>query len=76
MVVNPDETGHCLCDQSHDKLATKNPRFTAKLGQEVLEYLAGTKEVGLKYGPVESGDFGPEGCFALSKKHEESGGVR
>ena len=49
------------------RLATKNPRFTAKLGREVLEYLAATKEVGLKYGPVESGDFGPEGCLAFAR---------
>ena len=39
------------------RLATKNPRFTAKLGREVLEYLAGTKEVCLRYGPVEKGDL-------------------
>ena len=49
------------------RLATKNPRFTAKLGREVLEYLAGTKEVSLRYGPVEKGDFGPEACLAFAR---------
>ena len=47
----------------------KNPRWVAKLGTFVLEYLAGSPEKGLVYGPCDM-DRGPQGNRPITRHPE------
>lgn len=47
----------------------KNPRWVAKLGTFVLEYVAGSPEKGLVYGPCDM-DRGPQGNLPITRHPE------
>ena len=48
------------------RMSTKNPVFVCQVGQEAMEYIYGTLDVGLVYGPLVP-DFGPEGCLPFAR---------
>ena len=48
------------------RMSTKNPVFVCQVGQEAMEYIYGTLDVGLVYGPLVP-DFGPEDCLPFAR---------
>ena len=48
------------------RMSTKNPAFVCQVGQEAMEYIYGTLDVGLVYGPLVP-NFGPEDCLPFAR---------
>ena len=48
------------------RMSTKNVGFVCQVGQEAMEYIYGTLDVGLVYGPLVP-NFGPEDCLPFAR---------